>query len=51
MYFIYFQSDHTEVRLEQSGVPVGEVEVTRNNWQRYYWDAIKQVFGFGAFFT
>ncbi|KAJ8948245.1 hypothetical protein NQ318_013233 [Aromia moschata] len=45
------KSDHTEVTLEQVGVPSEEAEVTKDNWQRYYWDAMKQAFGFGAFFT
>jgi len=45
------KSDHTEVKLNQSGVPTGEAEVTRNNWDRYYWDAIKKAFGFGAFLS
>ncbi|KAJ8966544.1 hypothetical protein NQ317_000731 [Molorchus minor] len=45
------KSDHTEVVLEQIGVPTADAEVTKENWQRYYWDAIKQTFGFGAFFT
>ncbi|CAG9822543.1 unnamed protein product [Phaedon cochleariae] len=44
------KSDHTEVSLVQTGVPSGETDVTKNNWQRYYWDAMKQAFGFGAFF-
>lgn len=45
------KNDHTEVTLEQTGVPSGEADVTKDNWQRYYWDAMKQAFGFGAFFT
>nr|CAH7763029.1 unnamed protein product [Callosobruchus chinensis] len=45
------KDDHTEVSLEQAGVPKSEIDVTKENWQRYYWDAIKQTFGFGAFFT
>lgn len=45
------QSDHTEVLLTQTGVPKSEMDVTKENWDRYYWDSIKRVFGFGAFFT
>ncbi|XP_057653598.1 activator of 90 kDa heat shock protein ATPase homolog 1 [Diorhabda carinulata] len=45
------KSDHTEITLEQVGVPTGELSVTKDNWQRYYWDGMKQAFGFGAFFT
>jgi activator of HSP90 ATPase len=43
------KSDHTEVNLVQTGVPSGEVDVTKENWQRYYWDSMKRAFGFGAF--
>ncbi|KAF7264947.1 hypothetical protein GWI33_021894 [Rhynchophorus ferrugineus] len=43
------KSDHTEVVLHQAGVPTGEADVTKMNWDRYYWDAVKQAFGFGAF--
>ncbi|CAH2001812.1 unnamed protein product [Acanthoscelides obtectus] len=45
------KDDHTEVTLEQVGVPKQEMDVTKDNWQRYYWDAMKQTFGFGVFFT
>ncbi|XP_023013447.2 activator of 90 kDa heat shock protein ATPase homolog 1 [Leptinotarsa decemlineata] len=45
------KNDHTEVTLEQTGVPSAELEVTKGNWQRYYWDSMKQTFGFGVFFT
>ncbi|XP_018320951.1 activator of 90 kDa heat shock protein ATPase homolog 1 [Agrilus planipennis] len=45
------KEDHTEVRLVQTGVPRGELEKIRENWERYYWTPIKQVFGFGAFIT
>ncbi|KAK9702970.1 Activator of Hsp90 ATPase, N-terminal [Popillia japonica] len=45
------KSDHTEVEVIQTGVPKGEVDVTKANWDRYYWDSMKATFGFGAFFT
>lgn len=45
------KNDHTEVSLEQTGVPKSDADVTKENWQRYYWDAMKQAFGFGAFFA
>lgn len=45
------KDDHTEVKLHQTGVPTGEADVTRTNWARYYWDAMKQAFGFGAFIS
>ncbi|KAK0098462.1 hypothetical protein PV326_008060 [Microctonus aethiopoides] len=43
------KSDHTEVNLTQTGVPKTEEESTKENWDRYYWDAIKRTFGFGYF--
>lgn len=43
------KSDHTEVNLTHVGVPVSEEESTKENWNRYYWDAIKRTFGFGYF--
>ncbi|XP_053975735.1 activator of 90 kDa heat shock protein ATPase homolog 1 [Hylaeus anthracinus] len=43
------KSDHTEVNLTQVGVPVSEEDSTKQNWERYYWDAIKRTFGFGYF--
>ncbi|XP_076243157.1 activator of 90 kDa heat shock protein ATPase homolog 1 [Calliopsis andreniformis] len=43
------RSDHTEVNLTQIGVPRSEEESTKENWERYYWDAIKRTFGFGCF--
>lgn len=45
------QDDHTEVKLVQTSVPSTEADVTRNNWDRYYWESMKKTFGFGAFFT
>ncbi|CAG8640015.1 11031_t:CDS:2, partial [Paraglomus brasilianum] len=38
-------SDSTKLHLTQTGVPVGEVDVVRNNWQTFYWNPIKSVFG------
>lgn len=46
---ILLQDDHTEVNLVQTGVPASELDVTRDNWDRYYWDSIRKTFGFGAF--
>ncbi|KAI8064217.1 activator of Hsp90 ATPase [Gongronella butleri] len=43
-------SDGTQLRVKQTGVPLGEEDTTRNNWNGYYWRAIKQTFGFGAVF-
>ncbi|OZJ05936.1 hypothetical protein BZG36_01229 [Bifiguratus adelaidae] len=43
-------SDGTKVHLEQRNVPVGEEDITKRNWDNYYWNAIKSTFGFGAIF-
>ncbi|XP_015435744.1 PREDICTED: activator of 90 kDa heat shock protein ATPase homolog 1 [Dufourea novaeangliae] len=43
------KNDHTEVTLTQIGVPLSEENSTKENWERYYWDAIKRTFGFGYF--
>ncbi|XP_011869102.1 PREDICTED: activator of 90 kDa heat shock protein ATPase homolog 1 isoform X2 [Vollenhovia emeryi] len=43
------KNDHTEVNLTQTGVPVSEELSTKENWDRYYWDPIKRIFGFGYF--
>lgn len=38
----------TELSLEAKGVPSGEEDRMKEGWQRYYFDAIKQTFGYGA---
>ncbi|XP_066584339.1 activator of 90 kDa heat shock protein ATPase homolog 1 [Prorops nasuta] len=43
------KNDHTEVNLTQTNVPTSEEDATKENWERYYWDAIKRTFGFGYF--
>ncbi|CAB0014342.1 unnamed protein product [Nesidiocoris tenuis] len=43
------QEDHTLVKITQTGIPKSELEVTKENWGRYYWDSIKRVFGWGYF--
>ncbi|KAJ8877876.1 hypothetical protein PR048_022335 [Dryococelus australis] len=43
------KEDHTEVSIVQSGIPQSELDVTRENWDRYYWESIKRKFGFGSF--
>lgn len=45
------KSDHTEILLVQTGVPNSEIDVTKDNWDRYYWESMKRAFGFGSFFT
>ncbi|CAG8765890.1 30727_t:CDS:2, partial [Racocetra persica] len=41
-------SDYTLVNITQKGVPVGEEEIVKQNWQNYYWNPIKSVFGYGS---
>lgn len=41
--------DRTVLKLLQRGVPVADVEGTRTNWKRFYWDPIKVAFGYGTF--
>ncbi|KAI0477617.1 activator of Hsp90 ATPase [Xylariaceae sp. FL0804] len=38
----------TVMRVEWSGVPVGQEEVTKRNWAEYYVRSIKKTFGFGT---
>ena len=38
----------TVMRVEWKGVPVGQEEVTKRNWETYYVRAMKTVFGFGT---
>lgn len=35
----------TQMRVEWSGVPVGQEDVTKQNWEMYYVRSIKQTFG------
>jgi activator of HSP90 ATPase len=43
-------SDSTVLNIKQTGVPIGQEELTQTNWSGYYWRAIKGSFGFGAVF-
>lgn len=42
-------TDHTKLKLTQTGVPERELEATQRNWKLYYWNSIKQTFGFGSY--
>ncbi|XP_042301221.1 activator of 90 kDa heat shock protein ATPase homolog 1 [Sceloporus undulatus] len=42
------RAGETEVHLEGRGIPAREEERTREGWQRYYFEGIKQTFGYGA---
>ncbi|XP_062323412.1 activator of 90 kDa heat shock protein ATPase homolog 1a [Osmerus eperlanus] len=39
--------DETELKLECKGVPLAEEDRTKEGWKRYYFQAIKQTFGYG----
>ena len=38
----------TELKLTQTHVPIGEKTTTEANWTNYYWNSIKQTFGYGG---
>ncbi|XP_072218219.1 activator of 90 kDa heat shock protein ATPase homolog 1-like isoform X1 [Leuresthes tenuis] len=40
------RGDETELRMECQGVPKGEEDSTREGWTRFYFQAIKQTFGY-----
>lgn len=42
------RSSETELKVEFRGVPDSQEEQTKEGWKRYYFQAIKQTFGFGA---
>ncbi|KAJ3128435.1 hypothetical protein HK098_004512 [Nowakowskiella sp. JEL0407] len=40
--------DVTMLQLDQTDIPIGEKEITENNWTNYYWNAIKGTFGYAV---
>lgn len=42
------KEDCTELLLNQTGIPHNFLENTEEGWRRFYWNAIKQTFGFGS---
>ena len=36
----------TTACLKQTGVPMADLEMTRANWRRFYWEPMQQVFGY-----
>ncbi|XP_073673200.1 activator of 90 kDa heat shock protein ATPase homolog 1a [Garra rufa] len=42
------KGSETELIMEARGVPSNDEERMKEGWQRYYFDAIKQTFGYGA---
>lgn len=43
------KEDHSVLKLKQTLVPISEYDSTNANWQRYYFESIRQTFGFGSF--
>ncbi|XP_047115497.1 activator of 90 kDa heat shock protein ATPase homolog 1-like isoform X1 [Schistocerca piceifrons] len=41
--------DGIEVKLTQESIPESHLDTMKDNWNRYYWDAMRGTFGFGAF--
>ena len=39
------QHDSCVLKMEQTNVPNGEADITKNNWHNYYWNPIKSAFG------
>lgn len=42
------KEDCTDLVLNQTGIPHNFLENTEEGWRRFYWNAIKQTFGFGS---
>jgi len=40
--------EDTKITIKQTGVPIKEVDSTKEGWHRYYLHAMKRSFGFGA---
>ncbi|KAI8076633.1 hsp90-like protein [Gilbertella persicaria] len=43
-------TDSVTLKITQTGVPVGEEDLTQTNWNGYYWRAINASFGYGVNF-
>ena len=42
------KEDCTEIKLSHMGIPQTYMENTEEGWKRFYWNAIRQTFGFGS---
>jgi activator of HSP90 ATPase len=42
------REDDTLLKLTQTGVPANFYENTEDGWRNFYWNAIRQKFGFGS---
>jgi len=38
----------TQLNLTQSGIPSSDFDRTKDGWRNFYWDRIRQIFGFDA---
>ncbi|XP_074652499.1 activator of 90 kDa heat shock protein ATPase homolog 1-like [Tubulanus polymorphus] len=38
----------TQLTLTQSGIPATDFDRTKDGWKNFYWDRIRQTFGYGA---
>lgn len=38
----------TTLTLSQTGIPSAEADRTKEGWQNYYWNSIRQAFGFAV---
>jgi activator of HSP90 ATPase len=43
-------SSSTKLHLVQKNVPLADAGTVKQNWRNYYWNPIKQTFGYGAAF-
>lgn len=41
--------EETTLKLSQTGVPSSDLDRTRGNWEKYYWDSIRVTFGYGSY--
>ena len=42
------KEDHTLLTLTQTGIPENFLENTEDGWRNFYFNSIKQTFGFGS---
>lgn len=45
------KTDHTRLKITQTGVPENEKDATMKNWKLYYWNSIKQTFRYGSYIS
>ncbi|KAF9281631.1 hypothetical protein BGZ88_011473 [Linnemannia elongata] len=44
-------TNSTGIKVTQEGVPIGDLDITRQNWSNYYWAEIKRTFGYVGLVT